>query len=167
MTNWNVAGSLWLKAYKTALKTKLETCVAGINSSGLLDFTINPSVYDYFPYDFHGDNQIAFGISEYSKEVHSDRSKTGEIWKIDLTTLIRLYFGDIQDKSHETTQLEIWTNLVDNYIIDQIDTLTTTNPSVVWGNFITDNVEIQVAWINGGYGSQLSLHCQTTLQSKG
>ena len=167
MISWNSANNIWLKAYKIALKSKLETCVLGINSSSLLDFPINESVYDYFPYDFHGDNQIAFGISQYEKNVRSDRSKTGEIWVVDLTTLIRLYFGDIQSKSHETSQLEIWTNLVDNFIIDQIDNLQTINPSVVWGNFITDNVEIQVAWINGGYGSQLSLHCQTTLQSKG
>ena len=163
--NWNSEIALYYKSFKTAMKEQLELCVRGINDSELLDFTVKEEVFTYFPMNFHGDKQIAFVITDNIKEQISDQSPTGSIYKIGISCQLRLYFGDIQSTSRQADKLEIWTNLVDNYILDQIDVLTTT--TYTWQNFITRETELQLAWINGGFGSQLTFDCATDIKTKG
>ena len=168
---WNTKGALWQQALVEAIREKLEDCVNGINGSGL-PYAIDGGVVNHFGFKFTN-RGIAFKLVEINRERSSDYDKEQDqfLFVLTATISIRFYYSDIADNEKEQEYQTAVVNMISNYLNDikiletqTIDIDGTIIPAATWHSFATGREVADVAWYNGGFGSQIDLTCQTQIK---
>lgn len=168
MADWNSLAGLWQKALADKIQEELETCLDGINDSGL-PYTMDGGVRNHFGYNFIN-RGIAYKIVQIEREMSSDYDVNDDthFWRINATISIRVYFSDIASDTSEQEYQTAIVNMLSNYLneIKTLETETinndgTSNACATWHNFATGREVADVAWFDGGFGSQIDLTCQT------
>jgi hypothetical protein len=171
MITWNSKGGLWQLALSEKIKEELQTCVDGINGSGL-PYSIDGQVVNHFDYNF-SNRWLAYKIVEITRERASDYDAEADnfLWLISATVSIRFYYSDMAKSDRETEFHVAVVNMLSNYLND-IKTLDTeiidddgsVIPCLTWHSFATGREVADVAWFDGGFGSQIELSCQTHIK---